>query len=171
MSDEQFEDLVDKMSQQHNPPPETPSDRMWERIDAERREIRQVVRPRFGRPVGLGSGFWRLAAAAVAVLAIGIAVGRVLPRNGGRPTPQAEAPGQLAPGKGGPVQGGPEAMIAGTETGPTPAADRSGPAGRLLYNQVAANLFGRAAALLTDIRTTSCADNDLDPVPGWLGLR
>ena len=33
MSDREFDELVDAMRENHNKPPETPRDRMWERIE------------------------------------------------------------------------------------------------------------------------------------------
>jgi hypothetical protein len=163
MNDEKFEDLVKQMSQEHNTPPETPRERMWERIDADRQAKRQIVRPRFGRSLLPGSGFTRMAAAAVAILAIGISVGKMLPQGGGGSGERAEAPtGELVVPVSGPGQGpgqgsGPEAVTA------VPAD------ARLFYNQSAASLFGRADVLLTDFRTSACAESEVELTSDWAG--
>lgn len=64
MTDDRFEEFVRRVAPEYHRPPETPRDRMWEAIVAERRQGRQA--PRWVR--------WGLAAAAV--LAVGIAIGR-----------------------------------------------------------------------------------------------
>ena len=152
-SEQEFKELVQQMSSQHNRPPETPRDRMWDRIDAERRQRRRVVR--LDARVTSGAGFWRLAAAAVAILAIGIAVGRIIPRDNGMPLPQAEAPS---------MDGNGPAITA--DAAPASAKNDQEP-GRLLYEQTAARLFGQADVLLTDFRVTTCAATDREPSRSW----
>ena len=153
MNDDRFEDLVKQMKQQHNAPPETPRDRMWERIDAARQERRGVVRPDFKANRRNRSGFWRLAAAAAAILVLGIAVGRMLPESAPGPVHRAETtvPEQTAP-------------VGADEGGAVRKALRDNDP---LLHLAAADLFGRADVLLTELRSTSCANNDLTPMPGW----
>ena len=143
MNDESFDELVEQMSRHHNPPPETPRDRMWERIDAERRSRGRVDRSEARASTGLNSGFWRLAAAAVAILAIGIAVGKMLPQDNGQPAPMAEVQPSITPGQEAP--------------------------GSLLYEHTATRLFGQADALLTDFRATSCSGKNLEATHSWAG--
>lgn len=162
MNDEQFEDLVKQVAEQ-NTPPETPRERMWERIDAARQSQRQVVRPRFGRPLLAGSGFLRMAAAAVAILAIGISVGRMWPQGGGTPGntggERAEAPVSES--------------VVPAEASATSAPGDGGAHARaneqIYYNQSAANLFGRADVLLTDFRASSCVETELAATSDWAG--
>lgn len=139
MDDREFESLVDEMKDRHNRPGEVPRDRMWERIHASR----QDRRPARGKIAGaISPRVWRLAAAAAAVLVLGIAIGRMVPRDSGPVGPLVE------------------------NTVPVP---QDKPAGDLLYRKAAADLFGRADILLTGFNITSCADQDLETVPNWAG--
>jgi hypothetical protein len=146
-TDDQWEDVVNAMKNSHNPPPETPRDRMWERIDAARAPRRgKVARPDF--QAGRGPAFhrvWGLVAAAAAVLVLGVAIGRWT----GSP-------------------GGPTAPVA--VTSPVATVTTQIPAGNdLLYRKAADDLFGRADALLTNFKVTACADQDLQTMPSWAG--
>lgn len=147
MSDRDFDELVDAMRENHNKPPATPRDRMWERIEAARRERRNVVplpdrapRRRPWLPVGF---------AAAAVLLLGIAIGRwtidtPLEVAGTPPTPPLTAPD--AP------------------TDPAPRDETTA-----LVRHAALNLFDRVDVLLTDLKVSSCSDRDMAPVPDWAG--
>ena len=144
MDDREYEELVKTMKSQHNQPPDTPRDRMWEQIEASRAERRQPK----GKIVGtITPRVWRLAAAAAAVLVLGIAIGRMVPRNSAPVGPMVENTVPLAP-------------IETTTASPTRD---------LLYQKAAADLFGRADILLTDFKVTPCADQDLETVPEWAG--
>lgn len=65
MDDRDFENLVEQMADAHNPPPPTPRERMWRRVEA-RRVPSARRRPRVNRMV------W----AAAAVLLLGVGIGR-----------------------------------------------------------------------------------------------
>ena len=82
MDDKDIKDMAEK----HLEVPEVPRDRMWERIDAARRDRRGVARPDFTprRPV------WRVArwaAGLAAVLLVGVMIGRTLKEPGTLPAP------------------------------------------------------------------------------------
>ena len=144
MDDREFDELVETMKSGHNQPPETPRDRMWERIDASRSERR----PGKGKIAGiLTPRVWRLTAAAAAVLVLGIAIGRMVPRDNVPMGPLVENTAPTAP------------LLATTDPR----------TGDLLYRKAAADLFGRADILLTDFKVTPCADQDLEAVPDWAG--
>ncbi|MBA3521433.1 MAG: hypothetical protein H0T90_02865 [Gemmatimonadales bacterium] len=74
LDDDRLDDLVRDAARQYNAPPETPKEEMWARVragrlsGARRRKGRRVVAPRYWVP-------W--AAAAAAVLAAGIGLGRL----------------------------------------------------------------------------------------------
>ena len=74
MTDERFEEFLRHTVRDYNRPPEAPKEAMWARIQEERarRPARSVVRVRWVQ--------WGLAAAAV--LALGVAIGRVSAPNG-----------------------------------------------------------------------------------------
>ncbi len=68
-----------RAAQAHNQPPETPRDAMWEAIQRQRRAptvVRRMPRRWSGRP------WLPLAAAAAAILAVGIGIGRITDRPG-----------------------------------------------------------------------------------------
>lgn len=70
MTDDRFEEFVRRVAPEYHRPPETPRDRIWERIVAERRKRRQ------GRQRQQAPRWVRWGLAAAAVLAVGIAIGR-----------------------------------------------------------------------------------------------
>lgn len=71
VDDKQWDELVETMRREHNDPPPTPRERMWEAIEAKRRR-KSVLR------LIDGSRRWpAMAVAAAAVLVLGIAVGRM----------------------------------------------------------------------------------------------
>ncbi len=68
MNERDFQKLIDN----HNPPPETPRDRMWQEIRSHRQTPRTRLRLRI----------WPMAAALAAMLVIGFGIGRwALPRS------------------------------------------------------------------------------------------
>ncbi len=156
MQDRELERLVETMKSGHNQPPPTPRDRMWQRIEAARREAagidtagQETAAPRTAwRP---RQRFWTTAAAMAAVLVLGVAIGRWT--------------GAPAPGTGpDPVQ----QTVAQLEPAPPDGAFRHGTA-NLLYVKAAGDLFDRADVLLTDFKITPCAEQDLQAVPDWAG--
>ena len=125
-----------------NEPPETPRDRMWERIEAARREVRGVPSSAIGRrrPTTL----WAMVAAAAAVLVLGIGIGRL---TGPEPAPV-------------PVAVTEQPSTDGTAAVPL----RDG-----IYRLAAVDLFLRADVLLTDVKARSCSTLDPGEVPAWAG--
>jgi hypothetical protein len=69
MSDDQLDERLREAARSYNAPPETPREEMWARIEAGRRKSSHVLRLRPRRVL------W--AAAAAAVLAVGIGIGRI----------------------------------------------------------------------------------------------
>lgn len=154
MEPRDFEEMVDRMSRTHNPPPPTPRDRMWERIEAARGPRRQVLRPALGRRPAAAGRWLGAAAALAAVLAVGIFIGRL--------QPAARGPVDQGPMVQGPMVQGPQLP---DPVDPAPAAGRD--AGRAVARQAALALFDRADVLLTEFRLEGCDDPATDPVPGW----
>lgn len=154
----EFEQLVGRMRDE-TAPPATPRERMWEKIAAARAEERPVETPQTAvasRPVREARPWWRLAAAAVAILVLGVAAGRMLPREGAfGPAPVAENPVEEPAGQ-------PAPQIAQAAPAPNGRTDDD-----LLYQAAAVRLFGQADALLTGFKTASCDPTEMEPVPGW----
>jgi len=126
MSEDRFEEFLQRASREFRPPPEAPREAMWQRIDAERRVRRGLV----ARPVRRVPWLrWGLAAAAV--LALGIALGRLSAPS--RPAPE------LA------TSAGPEAPATVTQA----------------YRVAALQHLSRSEALLTDFRAGASADPSL----------
>jgi hypothetical protein len=74
MDDQELDERLLRAAKAHNEPPETPREAMWEAIQRQRRpptEVRRLPRRWTGRP------WLPLAAAAAAILAVGIGIGRV----------------------------------------------------------------------------------------------
>ena len=143
MSDREFDELVDAMRENHNKPPATPRDRMWERIEAarsERKIVRLPARPWYRRT------WLQAGTAAAAVLVLGIAIGRW--------TTTPDTPPVTAD-KG--------------STSPSPAEGAPRSEATALVRYTAANLFGQADVLLTDLKVSACTDRNLRPVPAWAG--
>ena len=143
MKDRELERLVETMRAQHNPPPETPRDRMWERIEAARRRGATPARPaRFTR-----ARVWTTAAALAAVLVLGVAIGRW------SSSPPSGAVQETV------------AQLADPDTAGGEGPDTT----NLLYIKAAGDLFDRADVLLTGFKVTPCAEQDLQAVPDWAG--
>jgi hypothetical protein len=129
--------------------PETPRDRMWERIDADRRDRRRGVQPDF---TPRRRSFWRVTGRGVgiaATLALGMVIGRFLTDGGAGDVPV------VAPTAGTEVQG--------------PGLNDPADVQRDVYRLAANDLFGRADFLLTDFKVRSCGAADLQAVPEWAG--
>jgi hypothetical protein len=83
MNDDQLDDLLRRTARDYNAPPETPREEMWRAIRAGRRRARILpTSPRRWIP-------W--AAAAAAVLALGVGLGRMSVRHPSEPAPTAAA--------------------------------------------------------------------------------
>ena len=137
--DEKFDDFVRREAAAYNRPREVPRDEMWEAIQARRKGGSGSGGDALGpRPSALGSGGsssssgsitptqgrvlsfpsvrrWGLAAAAVLLLAFGIAIGRFMPV---REVARDDVPVRVPPGPVGPP---PEQQMA-TTTAPEPSA-------------------------------------------------
>ena len=151
MKDQDWERLVETMKDQHHPPREVPRDRMWQRIEAQRKTRRaRIITPRV----------WRMAFAAAAVLVLGIAIGRwTLPAL----DPGHAVPDQLASRQAPVVPDDPASEP------PISNKPKGGSTSNLLYRKAASDLFGRADVLLTDFKVTPCAEQDFASVPDWAG--
>jgi hypothetical protein len=136
-----------EMARSHRRPPPVPRDRMWARIDAARTERRQVLRPGFARRPQPVWRFVRLAAGLAAVLMVGVFIGRISDEPAPAPGPQAAA---------------------GLRTEVRAGAINTDTQGQV-YRLAAADLFGRADYLLTDLNVRACTATDLSAVPDWAG--
>ena len=137
--DNDLDELVQQMKQQHHTPPAVPRDRMWAGIENARRgRLEQPRRQPAWRRWGLP------AMAAAAVLLLGIAIGRL----GVRPDAGPLVADDLTPPS---VAAGPR-----NQTSP-------------LVRHAAADLFNRADVLLTDLKVSSCTTRDAAAVPAWAG--
>jgi hypothetical protein len=158
MKDREFERLVETMRDQHNPPPETPRDRMWERISARRGDREEGSDTATSSAPGSAKILrfrptvrqWAWAAAMAAVLLLGVAIGRWSGT-------QVESPGPL------------QQTVAQIHEAETAEGGQNSITPNLLYNKAAMDLFDRADVLLTDFKVTPCADQDLQAVPDWAG--
>lgn len=88
MIDDRFDELLKDAAQSYNPPPETPRQLMWARIEAIRRE--RAERRRQLRILYSPWTRWGLGLAAA--LAIGIGIGRLTIDSRPEPQPRAAAP-------------------------------------------------------------------------------
>jgi hypothetical protein len=90
-TEDRFDDQLQHAARDYNVPPPTPRAEIWQRIEAERR-------PMAVTPIRRASP-WRLPLAVAALLAIGVAIGRITSSSGGSGTPAslpAAAPGGRA---------------------------------------------------------------------------
>ena len=162
MSDDKFDEFLQRAARSYHEPPATPREEMWTRIEAERR-VRRLAVPTHRRR------WWLTASALAATLLLGIAIGTRMQRAPGAPDAR---PTTMAAGPSAPVTA-PEATRtpAGPES-PAPAAGRPpapNAAGSLAFEAAAADHLGRAEALLTTFNTES-AHGDIDPQIGsWAG--
>lgn len=132
MNRDDWNDLMETARREHRAPPPVPRERLWERVDATRAPQRRIVRPRF--PLAL-----RWTAAAAAVLAAGLLLGRIA----------AEGPA--------PLPAGAPVTVAADTAAAAPERLRDAPTGaNALYDRVTVAVLDRADALLTDFRTRAC---------------
>ncbi len=152
MNDRDFDELVDEMKRSHHTPPPAPAGRMWARIAAARSE--PAARPvRRARP---GWTWWQAGLAVAAVLVLGIAIGRYAGRPGGMTVAEGPAPG-TGPGTEQPITDSP------------PIEPVVKPVVKPVVRFAAANLYGRADALLTNLETADCSTDAMAPLPAWAG--
>lgn len=132
MTDDRFEDVLKEAAQDYNRPPEAPSELMWARIEATRRErARQSERLIFVR-----SPWVRWGLGLAAALLIGIGIGRFALEEGVEP---------VASG------GGTETTVPGV-----PAAyEEDTGAPRLAYRLAATEHLSRAETFLTSFRSSA----------------
>ncbi len=133
---------LNKMARSHNPPPEVPRDRMWEKIDAARSDRRGVLEPDFTPRRSPAFRIIRIAAGVAAILVLGVFIGRMSEQQ---PVPV-------------PV---PVAVRQVETSDPDIKKD--------IYRLAARDLFSRADYLLTDFKVRSCGKGDLSEVPAWAG--
>lgn len=124
MMDDRFDDVLRDLAQDYNPPPETPRELMWARIQAVRQEREQRRR----QLRVLYSPWTRWGVGIAAALAIGIGIGRFALQQG--------------PGVG-PVAATPEPAAAGADS-PVPS--------QLAYRVTATQHLSRAELFLTSFR-------------------
>lgn len=123
MHDDDLDDRLRELAEGYHPPPETPRQAMWEAIEARRRV--QQPRPRRWRPRWIP-----VAAAAAALLATGVGIGRLT---------------------SGPETGRPVATVRPPE---------SGDASRTAYRLAALEHLGQSEEFLTLFRTAVAQDTD-----------
>lgn len=75
MTDDRFEDFVQREGASYHAPPDTPRDEMWARIDEARRARR-------GRPAAAVPSWVRWGVGVAAVLAVGVGIGRLTAPRG-----------------------------------------------------------------------------------------
>lgn len=137
LTEEQMERILRDAAAAYNPPPETPAEAMWARIEAERGSGREAEgRQRERRAVGRPTRFpaWQVAAAIAAVLVVGIVIGRFTAPNG---APQA----------------GTEAAA----TGLTPDVSPTAPVNSVAYQVAASEHLRRVETFLTVFRADARA--------------
>ncbi|MGH7647432.1 MAG: hypothetical protein ACREND_04905, partial [Gemmatimonadaceae bacterium] len=78
MTDDKFDEFLEREARSYHEPPPTPREAMWTRIDAERR-ARRTVTPAARRR------WWITTAALAATLLLGIAIGTRMRRSGAAP--------------------------------------------------------------------------------------
>ncbi len=133
---------LNKMARSHNPPPEVPRDRMWEKIDAARSGRRGVLEPDFTPRRSPAFRILRMAAGVAAILVLGVFIGRM--------TDQQPVPVPVP--------------VAVNEVETTDSEIKKD-----IYRLAARDLFSRADYLLTDFKVRSCGKDDLAEVPAWAG--
>lgn len=164
MTDDKFDEFLEREARSYHEPPPTPREAMWARIDAERR-ARRTVTPAARRR------WWITTAALAATLLLGIAIGTRMRRGGAAPSGTGQT---LAAGPSAPAAPATAAPSAAARTAPAIAAIRTPPAApngtaSVAFNAAAADHLGRAEALLTTFNTES-ANGTIDPQIGaWAG--
>lgn len=125
MMDHRFDDVLRDLAQDYNPPPETPRDLMWAKIQVVRRE--REARRRQLRV--LYSPWTRWGVGIAAALAIGVAIGRFALQQEPVMGPVTEAPG------------------------PTAASSESPKRSQLAFRVMATQHLSRVELYLTSLRT------------------
>lgn len=162
MSDDKFDEFLQREARSYHEPPPTPREEMWTRIEAERRARRLA-------PVSPQRRWWMTASALAATLLLGIALGTWMEGRKGTagPVPPTLAVGPTVPPGTQPAAPAP-APVRGARPAIGPAPNPNGGASAT-FDAAAADHLGRAEALLTTFNTES-AHGDLDPQIGaWAG--
>lgn len=164
MSDVKFDSWLQSAARDYNRPGDVPRDAMWAAIESAVPSVPSVSSAASAPVVPLARGgatrrYWQ-AAAAVAILAAGIGIGRLW-------TPRAAAPGQ-APEVAATPDAAPESMLASGDTSTRLAVrgDRATDAPSLRgeengsdsYDIAAVQHMSRAEALLTSFRTSGSGE-------------
>ena len=107
MSDDRFDEWVRDAAEGYNRPGPVPREAMWQAIEAARRTAtplgHQAADARFQAPRVSGTPLWRLAAAAMLLVAVGIGIGYQM--KGDSPAQVATAPAPDAPSAMAPLTG------------------------------------------------------------------
>jgi len=169
MTDDGFEEFLQREARGYNAPPPTPREEMWARIDAERRTRRA------GREVTIARRrvWWTVGAGIAAALVLGVGIGyvwreRVQPvRVAQEPNPVSPATGVTTPSTPSVIAPGaantPPASGAGRDATPSPREERAA------YAAMTVEHLSRAEALLTSFRVES-EHGTVDPqVTAWAG--
>lgn len=144
MMDDRFEDVLREAARDYNPPPATPREEIWARIETTRRQ-RALQREKLRT---LYSPWFRWSVGIAAALLLGVAIGRLTSDGGGdQIVPVATRSQETGPGSG--VGEGPVPV-----TDVEPGEQRSD----LAYRLVAAEHLSRAETLLTLFRTAREGD-------------
>ncbi len=162
MTDDKFDEFLEREARSYHEPPPTPRDAMWTRIEAERRSRRTVVEPARRR-------WWITPAALAATLLLGMAIGTWMHRGAAGPaaTGPAVAVAPPAPGAPATVASAPAGRAAPTPGRPAMPAPNG--TASMAFDAAAADHLGRAEALLTTFNTES-AHGTIDPQIGaWAG--
>lgn len=162
MTDDKFDEFLEREARSYHEPPPTPRDAMWTRIEAERRARRAVVAPPRRR-------WWITTGALAATLLLGIAIGTSVKRSGNPAGPATPVAAGRAPAAPAVVASAPAAHAAPpAATLRTPAPAPNGTTSGA-FDAAAADHLGRAEALLTTFNTES-ANGTIDPQIGaWAG--
>lgn len=162
MTDDKFDEFLEREARSYHEPPPTPRDAMWTRIEAERRARHTVAEPARRR-------WWITAAALAATLLLGIAIGTSMKRGvkpAGPATTVAAGPAPAAPIVAAAAPAAHAAPTAAAVRTPAPATNGAASAA---FDAAAADHLGRAEALLTTFNTES-ANGTIDPQIGaWAG--
>src|SRR5690348_3652937 len=161
MSDDRFDEFLQRAARSYHEPPATPREEMWTRIERARR-MRPPAAPTPRRR-------WLTVSALAATLLLGIAIGTRMQRAAGTP---GSLPPTLAAGPSVPATppgaartpAGPASRVAAPVRASSPNV-----AGSVTFDAAAADHLGRAEALLTTFNTES-AHGAIDPQIGtWAG--
>lgn len=162
MSDDKFDEFLQRAARSYHEPPATPREDMWTRIEAERR-VRRLAGPTQRRR------WWVTASALAATLLLGIGLGTWMESGKGGPS---SLPSTVATGPSATAAPGASTRTPARPAAPIVAAGRppaSNAAGALTFDAAATDHLGRAEALLTTFNTES-ANGTIDPQIGtWAG--